>query len=326
MIGDYLERRRFIPLVGLGLTSGAVGFYGRTDPPPPEPPGYSPVAVLTAEDYSVDLVDRIVRGAKACDLDVKGKRVLLKPNIVEFDPGTAINTDPSVVLAGIEAFQRMGAAEVLIGEGPGHRRDTLDLADQAGYRNAIPHFDGRFVDLNRDDVTRLDGYTVNGHVFVSNTALATDLVVSMPKMKTHHWAGATLSMKNLFGTVPGEIYGWPKNMLHYNGIDRSIVELARIFRKTFAIVDGVVGMEGNGPIQGRPVRAGVLVMGTDLVAVDATCCRIMGINPKRINYIVQASTFGHLNSDQIEQRGEAISKLQRQFVLPSNFAGLRQPA
>ena len=92
-------------------------------------------------------------------------------------------------------------------------------------------------------------------------------------------------MKNFFGLVPGSVYGWPKNELHQVGIDESIVELNRIFRRTFAIVDGIVGMEGNGPIQGTPKPVGVLVMGSDLPAVDATCCRIMGIDPSRVEYL-----------------------------------------
>jgi uncharacterized protein (DUF362 family) len=85
-----------------------------------------------------------------------------------------------------------------------------------------------------------------------HTVLGSNLLVSMPKMKTHHWAGATLSMKNLFGIVPGGVYGWPKNVLHWAGIHQSIADLHSLFPNHFAIVDGIVGMDGNGPIQGRP--------------------------------------------------------------------------
>ena len=143
------------------------------------------------------------------------------------------------------------------------------------YRKEIPNFDSLFVDLNRDDVSPIEGFADRGEIYLPNTALRADLVVSLAKMKTHHWAGATLAMKNFFGLVPGSVYGWPKNELHQVGIDRSIVELNRIFRRSFAIVDGIVGMEGNGPIQGTPKQCGVLVMGSDLPAVDATCCRII---------------------------------------------------
>jgi hypothetical protein len=77
-----------------------------------------------------------------------------------------------------------------------------------------------------------------------------DLFVSMPKLKTHHWAGMTASMKNLFGTVPVAVYGWLKNLLHARGIELLIIELAATIRPRLAIVDAVARMEGDGPIKG----------------------------------------------------------------------------
>ena len=82
-------------------------------------------------------------------------------------------------------------------------------------------------------------------------------------MKTHHWAGVTLAMKNLFGVMPGVYYGWPKNVLHYAGIPGSILDINAAVRPHLAIVDGIVGMEGDGPIMGTPRHAGLLVMGTN---------------------------------------------------------------
>jgi uncharacterized protein (DUF362 family) len=130
-------------------------------------------------------------------------------------------------------------------------------------------------------------------------------------------------MKNFFGLAPGAVYGWPKNILHYIGINESIVAINRQFRKTFAIVDGIVGMEGNGPIQGTPKKAGVLVFGQDLVAVDATCCRIMGLDPAKIEYLQMAADLGALNPQQIEQRGENPLAVKTNFELISQFASLR---
>ncbi len=130
-------------------------------------------------------------------------------------------------------------------------------------------------------------------------------------------------MKNFFGIVPGSVYGWPKNKLHYLGISESIVALNRQFRNTFAIVDGVIGMEGNGPIQGTPKPAGVLVMGRDLVAVDATCCRIMGIDPEKLTYMRQAADLGHVHAERIEQRGETVASVRTNFALIDEYKNLR---
>ncbi len=290
------------------------------------------VAVLKAGSYEGELLERLEEGLRECwpqaAANVKDKRILLKPNLVEFDERTAINTDPRFVLAARELFLKLGAREVLVGEGPGHRRDTWDLVDQAGYRKTIPGFDAIFRDLNLDDVAPKRAFGGTMDLYLPETVLGADLVVSLAKMKTHHWAGATLSMKNFFGIVPGAIYGWPKNLLHYQGIEKSIVELNRLVRNTFAIVDGVVAMEGNGPIQGTPVEMGVIVMGRDLAAVDATCARLMQLDPLKMTYLREAAALqlaglGAIEESWIEQRGEAIRGLARPFAVVERHQGLR---
>ena len=113
----------------------------------------------------------------------------------------------------------------------------------------------------------------------------------MPKLKTHHWAGMTCSMKNLFGVVPGAVYGWPKNLLHMRGIHESILDLTATVRPSLAIVDAITAMEGDGPIMGKPRALGFIAMGTDPVAVDATCARIIGLAPEKIGYLQHGRGF-----------------------------------
>ena len=319
-----MKRRTFLVVSGAAVAGTYAGMKLEKPPQLPQgPPGSSAVAILRARSYSEDLVSRMLEGIRQCGLDVRGKRVLLKPNLVEFDSATVINTDAAVIAAALEAFHSLGAAEVKIGEGPGHRRDTLDLADDARYRTTIPKFESIFTDLNRDDVSPVSNFAGESRFYFPNTVLGADLIVSLAKMKTHHWAGATLSMKNFFGMVPGSVYGWPKNKLHYLGIAESIVALNRHFRNTFAIVDGIVGMEGNGPIQGTPKPAGVLIMGRDLVAVDATCCRIMGIDPEKVDYLRLAADLGHVREGRIEQRGETVAQVRTNFALIDEYKNLR---
>ena len=317
------NRREFLEIAAAGLLAGYAGWSGGHSRARMRPSG-SAVTVVKAASYSDDLVARMIEGLRACQLDVRDIHVLLKPNLVEFDSATCINTNVAVIAAALEAFRTLGAASVRIGEGPGHRRDTYALAEMARYRSEIPKFDVLFTDLNRDDVSPVQGFADRGEIYLPNTALRADLVVSLAKMKTHHWAGATLSMKNFFGLVPGCVYGWPKNELHQVGIEKSIVELTRIFRRSFAIVDGIVGMEGNGPIQGTPKPCGVLVMGSDLPAVDATCCRIMGIDPEKVEYLkMAADSLGVIDQARIEQRGEAIKSVRTDFKLIKQFSELR---
>ena len=113
------------------------------------------------------------KGIRQCGLDVRGKRVLLKPNLVEFDPATVINTDAAVIAAAVEVFHKLGAAEVKIGEGPGHRRDTLDLADDARYRSTIPKFESIFTDLeSRRCLAGVGLRAANREFYFPNTVLA----------------------------------------------------------------------------------------------------------------------------------------------------------
>jgi len=287
------------------------------------------VSILKVPAYDQTIYDTMRRLLAEHLGDVRGRSILLKPNLVEFEPDRGINTHPLLVHAAFEAFRAMGAATVRIAEGPGHRRNTLDMAEAAGYFQTVPNFEDHFVDLNLDEVTRIRPTGQLSRIkklYLPNSALGADLLVSMAKMKTHHWVGATLSMKNLFGVVPSGIYGWPKNVLHWAGIDESIADLHAAFPRHFAIVDGIVGMEGNGPIQGTAKHAAVLVAGSDPVAVDATCCRIMRIDPLRIRYLQLAArrdTESQITEDHIRQMGESIQSVSTPFELIPQFQRIR---
>jgi uncharacterized protein (DUF362 family) len=312
-----MRRREFL------MGAAAAGLSACSRRVAPRSPSYVDITRATA--YSQDLYETMRRVLAGHKLNVRGRRVVLKPNLVEFEPESAINTHPILVHATLEAFRELGAS-VAIAEGPGHRRSTLDLADSAGYFKTIPDFEDLFTDLNLDEVTRVQLPSPVSRLrslYLPHTVLAADLLVSMPKMKTHHWAGATLSMKNLFGIVPGGVYGWPKNVLHWAGIHQCIADLHSLFPKHFAIVDGIVGMDGNGPIQGRPKPAGVIVSGRDAVAVDATCCRIMRIEPSLIEYLTLAGGAEGIAEKNIRQMGEKTEFVETQFELIKELQDLR---
>ena len=222
-----LSRREFVAALAVPIVAGACNRrpYRRSDFSLPQ---RSVVELLPASSYNVDFGDLIGRGLRDLGVTVQGRRVLLKPNMVEYEPGTAINTNPLVVAGAIAAFQRAGAAEVIVAEGPGHRRDTEYLLTRTGLHDHLRDHGVRFVDLNEDDVEYVplkSNFTGLDRLALPVSVLRSDFVVSMPKLKTHHWAGMTAAMKNFFGTVPGAVYGWPKNVLHMHGIDNSILDL-----------------------------------------------------------------------------------------------------
>ena len=255
-------------------------------------PKRSRVAILHAQQYSQQLDQILAAGLRLFPINVRGKTVVLKPNLVDYIPGNAINTHPLLVLAAAESFRRLGAKSVVVAEGPGHQRDTQLVLSQSGYQQSLRDERIRFVDLNRDELIRTPlraSYTGMKDLWLPRTVLEADFLVSMPKIKTHHWSGVTLSMKNMFGVVPGARYGWPKNILHWKGIQESILDLCATVPIHFVIADGIVAMEGNGPLNGTPRPLGKIVLADDPVAADATCARLMGFEPDRIVHIREGS-------------------------------------
>jgi uncharacterized protein (DUF362 family) len=289
----------------------------------------SRVAVLPAESYSQDLESHLRIGLDLFHLDVRGKTVLLKPNLVDYIPGNQINTHPLLVAAAVECFRRMGAKNVVVGEGPGYQRDTELVLVESGFAEELHQSKVPFVDLNRDELVAtplLAAYTGMKRLWLPRTVLQADFVVSMPKVKTHHWSGVTLSMKNMFGVVPGAKYGWPKNLLHWRGIQESILDVCATVPVHFVIADAIVAMEGNGPLNGHPRALSRIVLADDPVAADATCARLMGLDPARITHIRIGSQFlGNASIEQIDQVAEAVCAPANPFDVVPEFEHLRMP-
>lgn len=292
-------------------------------------PATSRVSIARAAKYDDKLADVLQAQFEKFreQVPLKDKRVVLKPNMVEFHPDKVINTDPRFVSAVIDMCKREGAKEVIVAEGPGHCRNIEHIVAACGLGAVLAKHRVPFVDINHDEPMKLPNLgrlTGLEYLYLSKTIATADVLISLPKLKTHHWAGATLSLKNLFGTLPGICYGWPKNELHWRGIDNSIVDIALTRTPEFAIVDGIVGMEGDGPLNGTAKEFGAVIMGNDLVAVDATCCRLMMLDPERVAYLNlgHGKRLGRLRAEEIEQVGEVIAALAQPFATVPHMESL----
>src|SRR5437867_5620637 len=267
-------------------------------------PKRSRVAILHAVQYSGKLDELVYDALRLFNLTVRGKSVLLKPNIVEYIPGRPVNTDTQLIGAAAEAFLRIGALSVSVGEGRGHHRDTDLLLYETGLGDQLAHRKIAFVDLNRDELikTKLQAnYSGLGHLWLPRTVLASDFIVSIPKVKTHHWTGVTLSLKNMFGIVPGCRYGWPKNVLHWAGIHESILDICATVRPHFVIADAIVAMEGAGPLNGTPKKLETILLADDPVAADSALARMLGFMRLGIKYIQEGGRFiGNLDERAID--------------------------
>lgn len=288
----------------------------------------SRVAVLRAESYSQKLFEILRYGLSLFHLNICGKTVLLKPNLVDYIPGNQVNTHPLLVSAAVEGFRVLGAASVIVGEGPGHQRDTGLVLSESGMAEALRRQKVRFVDLNRDELIEcplLAGYTGLKRLWLPRTILDADFIVSMPKVKTHHWSGVSLSMKNMFGVVPGAKYGWPKNILHWKGIERSILDICATVPVQFVIADGIIAMEGNGPLNGAPRALGQIILADDPVAADATCAWLMGFDPDKVIHVRAGAQFlGNSFLERIDQLGEPVQFSLPAFQIVPEFEYLRE--
>lgn len=281
-----------------------------------------PVFLAKAANYEAPLEKIVADGLSAVGLDrgwIRGRRVLLKPNLVEpMRSSPFMTTHPAVVVAVAEVFRRLGAT-VTIGEGPGHVRDTELALIESSMEPALDAAKLRFVDLNYDEIgpsPNRGGVCRLREFHFPRAVLETDLVVSLPKLKTHHWVGMTASMKNLYGVMPGIKYGWPKNVLHHAGIPQTVVDINASLPKTMAVVDGIECMEGDGPIMGSRKHLGIIAVGSNLPALDATLARIMQLEPARIEYLaLAAGRMGPIDDADIEQRGERWQPLATPFAM-----------
>jgi uncharacterized protein (DUF362 family) len=321
-----ISRRAFLS-VSAGL-SGAAWLSGCLRQPAPP----IRVAIVKVPRYFPGIRDLLFPYFRRFEIPLKGKRVLLKPNLVDaHGPDEPVFTHPAILAAAIELFGELGA-KVVVAEGPGLRRDLNTVLHHSGYADMLAKYAVPFVDLNLDSVRKVRipfDHTGLGYLFVPKTVLEADFIVSLPKLKTHHWVGVTLSLKNMLGIMPGPIYGWPKNKFHVMGLEESILDVYQAVRPHFAIIDGVVGVEGNGPLFGEPRPAGVVIMSSEPLAADIVAARIMGINPDKVGYLRSASREAGRRlsplrgSRRIEIIGSSISSVKQNFRLVEKFSYLR---
>ena len=291
------------------------------------------VALVPCPDYGPETLLAALRAGWRTSRppDIRGKLVVIKPNMVDVSPDRPIHTDARLIETLILHLGDFGPREIVLAEGTSHNRDAEDLFRRSGYEAVAKRQGVRLVDLNYDDVTPVKSVNPRANLlkemFLPRTITSSDIIISVPKMKTHKLAGITLSMKNMFGILPGMAYGWPKNTLHWNGIPLSICEINGTVKTHYSVVDGVIGMEGHGPIMGTARKVGVLIMGDNSLGVDATGARVMGVDPARVDYLAMAHRIrlGSLRLEDISVTGKTIEQVRTDFVLDDEYAALRAP-
>jgi uncharacterized protein (DUF362 family) len=247
-----------------------------------------------------------------------------KPNsVLPTKSGTGIVTDVRLVEAVTKLVLEQNPKQVLIGEGSSvgydyrERWNSMHCMEVAGVLGVAKRLGVGVVDLNQDEQVRVmapDAFVMETFA-IAKTAWQADLIISLPVIKTHIRTGITCGLKNMKGVLPGD----EKKRTHKLGLDRGIVDLNRVAKPTFTIVDGIVGVQGTWSSHADAINRvplGVVLASSDVVAVDAVCAAVAGFDPNEILHIQLAAeaNLGAADLNEIEVRGEAIEDVKHPFI------------
>lgn len=278
----------------------------------------SKVALYRCDDYDIDNVHNAVK--RSIDLlggierFVKpGMKVLLKPNLLTTAAAEdAVVTHPEVVRAVGRLVQGAGAV-VWVGDAPGGYGKNIDeIFEKSGLRHVAAEEDFEIVKFTTANF--VEGIPIASQVFDA------DFIISIPKLKTHCITIMTGAVKNTFGTVTG-LY---KAECHSRApkeeeLAKIMVKVHSISRPGLTVVDGIVGMEGDGPSGGTARQLSVVMAGEDPVAIDSCIARIIGVRPVdvAVTRLAHEAGLGEIDQSKIEIAGEAIENfIVKDFKLP----------
>lgn len=253
----------------------------------------------------------------------KGSRVLLKPNLLYGKaPEKAVTTHPSIVKGVIQIIREAGGIPFL-GDSPSVG-GLIRAAEKAGIKRVADELDCPLVEFDQPILAPKGERKFSKQLEIDRTVLEADVVINLPKWKTHGLTLLTLGVKNLFGCVPGT----KKALWHLKaGEDRTIfaqmlVDLYQVIRPSLTILDGIIGMEGNGPNSGHPISLGLILASTDSLSLDQIVCDLLGIPRESLPTNRVAFEEG-LAKDGVEVVGESVGEVKiPRFRLPT----LSEPA
>jgi uncharacterized protein (DUF362 family) len=271
------------------------------------------VAVVRCEDYEggriLSAVEKVFSLLGPIERFVsRGERVLIKPNFIIPRPaGEAVQTNPAVILALAQILKDFGARPI-VGDSPAW--NSIGACVKAlGLKEPLRHLGVPVTALNKPVRHKIG----EGRVGISRAALEADKIINVPKLKAHQQLGATFAIKNMFGCVTGK----QKAFLHfskgksYEAFCEMLVEIYKLVGPVLTIIDGVKAMEGQGPINGKVRELGVLVAGTEPVACELVCCKIIGLDAGELP-IIQAAhrmNFGTRDFEKVDLVGDDYSEV-----------------
>jgi uncharacterized protein (DUF362 family) len=236
-----------------------------------------------------------------------------------------------VVTSLIRLVREAGAREVMVGESAVVGFDAGAIFDALKVRRLFEKAGAKVMNLDQDKVIeiKIPKGRVLKHLKVCRTAYESDVIISVPKMKTHFQTGVTLGLINMKGTVPDESkrrmhrIGVPVEKREEFGLDQAIVDLNSVLSADLTVIDATVALEGFVPgpfLVGNRVRMDTIIGGFDPVAVDAVACRVIGLNPMRIRHLRAAyeRKLGRILMNEIEVMGRTIASVLRPLKIETS--------
>jgi uncharacterized protein (DUF362 family) len=243
-------------------------------------------------------------------------RVLIKPNLTAEENlwERGILTGPVFMQALVEEVQRARPAEIIIAEAIAVGLNTKKAFAANGYEEVARVTGARLFDLydGEFEEIKIPAGGLLKSVRVSREVLRADFFINAPVLKTHFASTLTAAMKNLKGTTTYD----EKKRFHYLGLNKAFTELNAVLKPHLNVVDGLIAMEGDGPIAGTPVGLNMLMAGTDAVAVDTIAARIMGIDPTEVLSLclAQGMGLGVWDETDIKVLGRSIEEVRHPFI------------
>ncbi|OGV70887.1 MAG: hypothetical protein A2283_03625 [Lentisphaerae bacterium RIFOXYA12_FULL_48_11] len=250
-----------------------------------------------------------------------GQSVLIKPNLLtDRPPEQAVTTHPEVVRAIIRILKQHGAVP-FVADSPANVVKIEKVWEKTGFKAMCEQEQTPLVSLEKSGVI---SYEVDGFSFtIAKPVLDADVIVNVPKIKTHTLTTLTGAVKNMFGTVPG-FQKMNLHKLHSTVADfgKLIAVIYRHVPPHLNIADAVIAMHGEGPSAGQPIRLKFLAASRDAVAMDQTICHLLKINPLTVPYLRYLSVVkpNEETEDQIETVGMPTETLStKNFIIPSTM-------
>ena len=283
----------------------------------------SKVAIVKCKDYDQLRVDEALHHSLELlgglqKIIKPGQKVILKVNaLLGEEPEAGITTHPSIVSAVVKEVKKLGAVP-LVGDSPGNALGNIQqVLEKTGIKKATEEAGGEILPFQAEGITEFPSPSNSKRIkslLLSKAVLEADLIINLPKLKTHNLTLFTGAIKNMFGSIPG----FNKSKYHLLAprsvqLSESLVDIFQITKPELNIMDGIVGMEGNGPSAGSKRNFGAIFASTDAVALDAVCSAAIGYKP----FAVDTTRIAH-------RRGLGQGRLENIIILGTPLSEIIQ--